>query len=70
MRKSPRHYIVAAIIFGAIGALTAETGTLLGGLIGIGVGLLVVLFWHSYPRVGYAEKRIEPPTCTDRRIGR
>ncbi len=59
MRRSPRHYIVAAVVFGAIGALVAETGTLLGGLVGIGVGLLIVLFWHSYPQVGYAEKKID-----------
>jgi hypothetical protein len=69
MRRSPKHYVISAIIFGTIGVLTAETGTLLGGLVGIGVGLLVVLFWHSYPRVGYAEKKIAAPRCTDRRYG-
>ena len=59
MRRSPGHYIVAAVVFGVIGALVAETGTLLGGLVGIGVGLLIVLFWHAYPQVGYAEKKID-----------
>ena len=51
-------YIWAALAGGFLGGLVAESGQLLGMIIGAGVGVSVLLFCHIYPRVGYFEHRV------------
>ena len=66
--RRPLQYILAAFVGGSLGGLIAQTETLLGIVIGVGVGMLVVFFCHVYPRVGYAEQKIGSPFNNDRRI--
>ena len=61
-------YIFAGFVCGALGGLFAENEALLGVIIGAGVGMLIVLFCHIYPRVGYAEQKIGSPFNSDRKI--
>jgi len=68
MRK-PLQYILAAFVGRVVGRLDrGKPETLLGIVIGVGVGMLVVFFCHVYPRVGYAEQKIGSPFNRDRRI--
>ena len=60
-------YVWAALAGGFLGGLFAESGQLLGMIIGAGVAVSVLLFVHVYPRVGYAEQRMGPPG-SDRRF--
>jgi hypothetical protein len=66
MRKRLQ-YAFAAAIGCILGAWIAVDGVLLGAILGAGVGMLIVLFVHVYPHVGYAEQRIDPP-CRRRRF--
>ncbi|MGC9954820.1 MAG: hypothetical protein ABSD21_11145 [Rhizomicrobium sp.] len=61
-------YILAAFLGGALGGMFAESETLLGVIIGVGVGMLIVFFCHVYPRVGYAEQKINSPFSGGRKI--
>jgi hypothetical protein len=57
MRRTSQ-YLVAAICGGGAGFLVAEGEKLVGLMIGAGVAMAIVLFCHIYPRVGYAEHKI------------
>jgi len=60
-------YTWAALAGGFLGGLFAESGQLLGMIIGAGVGVSVLFFCHVYPRVGYFEHRAGS-TGPDRRF--
>lgn len=57
MRKRLQ-YAFAAAIGCVLGAWIAVDDVLLGGVLGAGVGMLIVLFVHVYPHVGYAEQKL------------
>ena len=59
MRKRLQFAFASAI--GAVsGAWIALDDVLLGAVLGAGVAMLLVLFVHIYPHVGYAEQKIDP----------
>lgn len=58
MRKTAQ-YPVAAIVGGGAGFLITDSEKLIGLMIGACVGMAIMLFCHIYPRVGYAEHKID-----------
>lgn len=58
MRKTVQ-YSIASCVGGVAGFVFAESEKLLGLVLGMGIGAAILLFVHVYPRVGYAETRIE-----------
>ncbi len=66
--RRPSQYFFAGIIGGFVGGSIAQSETLLGAMIGAGVGMLAVFFVHIYPHVGYAEQKLDSPHDDNRKL--